>query len=423
MENLDIQTISLTAQQTEFNLCQELLQMERQFDCITFLSLLSLIFKRKIKNDELVQFLEANFLRQNDYKIMSFESLFRLLDDETKDFIENKLYIFKVITEEIYKYLDDNKKESSVTINDQVYNVINIIETCIDANYKSGGESSNMQLEIQNVKKRKYILTPTVGIALLNNNPYSFFVNKVLKINSLDEWQNSIDARFHGEIIHSIMEIFALKCRNILSKNNLADTMERLFDEVVKYVVIKNKVVINGFLQKKLLNIKDVAIKLEKECFLENRTAIVEKKYSMMIDGVKIEAKADRIEVNKMNKSLYIYDYKTGNLPTDKQENNGEKTQLLIIATILLNQAEYLDYQVKRLVYVDLSGKDELKLHNEYIDIANISLTEDRLKAMVNMYFENGEPIVQKMEYIEPSGMIYNNDIEMMKFYREPFLG
>ena len=161
----------------------------------------------------------------------------------------------------------------------------------------------------------------------------------------------------------------------------------------------------------------------EKECFLENRTAIVEKKYSMMIDGVKIEAKADRIEVNKMNKSLYIYDYKTGNLPTDKQENNGEKTQLLIIATILLNEAEYLDYQVKRLVYVDLSGKDELKLHNEYIDIANISLTEDRLKAMVNMYFENGEPIVQKMEYIEPSGMIYNNDIEMMKFYREPFLG
>jgi len=412
----------LSYKETEIILLNKILKNEDSFDNINFITILSLIFKRTIKNDNLIQMFETEFLRKNSYKINSLQDLYKELQNEDNIKYNNIVNIVKKIID----YLEKDKTLSNNDNKDfqQEKDIINIIEQYIKENFSKENINQNNQLHIQTQRNIKYGLTPTQGVAMLNNNPYSFFVNKVLKLSPIEQWTNNIDSRHYGEIIHRIMELFSYKTKNILKQDNttLKGQLEYIFNQTMMEVLQQNKIKINFFLREKINNIREIAIDMETEAINNGRIIEVEKKYKTIIDNIEISARADRIEIDNKKKEIYIYDFKTGQLPKNADEINGKKTQLLIIAMLILKQKEYKDFSIKRMRYIDISGKKNQK--NEDIDLAEISFIEPKIINMINQYFdENQQPIIENMKYIQPSNnMIYDNDIMIMKFARKSFI-
>lgn len=156
------------------------------------------------------------------------------------------------------------------------------------------------------------------------------------------------------------------------------------------------------------------------EALKKNYRVLSEKEYLTIIDGVRIYAKADRVEIDDKNRYIYIYDFKTGEIPSNDDEKNGTKTQLLIIAILILKLQQYKDYSIKRMQYIDLSGKENVT--NNDIDVNEIYNAENNIRQQISVYFSNGKPNVKNMIYIEPSGFLYQKDYYLMKFYRKKFI-
>ena len=400
---------------------ESILQNNGDLNLLTLLSLMSLFFKEFFKNDILVQYLEVNVLRQNAYKITNCKSLVALLEDfliEKNDSTEKQVIeIFIKIFNDIDKYFEVQQKpntsglyevikESFVNQKQNIDIVLNILNNV---------EQKQMATE----GKKVYTLSPTKGIAMLNNDPYSFFVSKVLNLEPIEDWNNTVSTKTHGLIVHQIMECFAKKCRNY-KYNADCDMLRRVFDESLTESLVKSNMQITSFLKQKLKKIKEIAVKLELDAIKNNRSVYAEYPLQTVINGVKIYAKADRIEFDNKNKLIYIFDYKTGTIPKNADEVNGTKPQLSIIAMLILKNPEYKDFLIKKMQYIDLSGKE--KIENQTIDTEEVAHVEKNIANQIETFFKNGEPIIEKMYYIKPSGSLYEDDIAVMKMYRENFI-
>ena len=428
----------------KINFINTIFQDLNNINTIKLMSLLSLVFKETFQNDKLIQDFEVYFLRKENYKITTFRSLIQTIEYCVKENFEKqekeKDLLFKCVSllENILKKIDTNISNNEVTNNkidpekfieamdvslkeNSVY-ILEYIET-----------TSKKQTIISFPNEKKYSLTPTVGIKMLNNNPYSFFVEKILGLKQIDGWTNNIDACLYGTLVHEIMQIFAEKCNKIKStfisnkdnkytKINIKNEFKKIFNETTSQASITTKIKINNFFKKKLLNIENIAVEIEYNAFKNNRIVFAEKSYSAIIDGIKVYAKADRIEIDSINQDIYIYDFKSGsNIPTKKDEENGSNPQLLIIAMLISKQ--YKNFHIKNATYVDISGKKDCKDEEFSITDSDISDIENNIKQQIKKYFHNGEPNIDKMSYIRPSLYhLYDKDVLIMKLYRNNFI-
>ena len=400
---------------------ESILQNNGDLNLSKLLSLMSLFFKEFFKNDILVQYLEVNVLRQNAYKVTNCKSLVSLL----KDFLIEKnnntekqvIEIFIKIFNDIDKYFEVQQKPNASGLHEVIKESFVNQKQNIDIilNILNNVEQKQMATE----GKKVYTLSPTKGIAMLNNNPYSFFVSKVLNLEPIEDWNNTVSTKTHGLMVHQIMECFTKKCRNYKYDADW-DMLRRVFDESLTESLVKSNMQITSFLKQKLKKIKEIAVKLELDAIKNNRSVYAEYPLQTVINGVKIYAKADRIEFDNKNKLIYIFDYKTGTIPSNADEVNGAKPQLSIIAMLILKKPEYKDYLIKKMQYIDLSGKE--KIENQTIDTEEVAYVEKNIANQIATFFKNGEPIVEKMYYIKPSGSLYENDIAVMKMYRENFI-
>ena len=147
---------------------------------------------------------------------------------------------------------------------------------------------------------------------------------------------------------------------------------------------------------------------------------MVEKDYSTIINGVNVYAKADRVEINYDNKEIYIYDFKTGTLPSNADEINGAKTQLLIIAMLILENQKYKDFHIKQMTYIDLSGKHNAR--NVVINNDGLIEIKNNVLQQISYYFDNGEPNENVLQYIKPTGLLYEQNYAVMQLHREEFI-
>lgn len=251
------------------NFSNVIVQNLEYLNIIKLLSLLSLIFKEKFQNDELVQHLEVCFLRKNSYKITTFSSIVEILEnqgfeqklqkEETTNFTVND--IFKKI---FFKINNDISSVDKISID--ANKLLEIISCAVDENGKlitkyildKKNTNSQIKIPIENNKKYKYTLSPTSGIAMLNRNPYEFFVSKVLNLKPIDDWDNNLNARLYGEIVHQIMQNFSNKIHSLsqtdinnLKKNINNESLKKLFNDSVNDVLCARKINNSIFLQKK----------------------------------------------------------------------------------------------------------------------------------------------------------------------------
>ena len=412
-------------------------KVEYDIDIKLFILLLKIIFKKQKDNDLFVQFLETKIIRQNAYRINDLNDLIEVICDNNIA-KENKWECFCVIAKEIIKIIDtfNNQIEEKKVFNyeEAIEKIISAIENNVE---DIKNKESEIQLTFDNIPQDKKIkLSPTSGIQQLNNNPYSFFVNKILDLKQLDKWQMKVDSTIYGNLIHNIAQDFTNCCKriylssfekelllfNIDTINNIdaffktAITTSFIFKQywdIIEYNCKKYSIKNNRFFLIKFINIFICLFKIEYEAKKDNRDVFAEKSCSIDINGIIITAKADRIEVDRNKKLIYIYDYKTGDVKTKKnEEQKGEKPQLSIIASILENIDKFNGYKVIRMRYIGLNGTD---IANNFadVDLEYIEYSKENLKELVNTFFENRKPRIEKMVFILQNIntiKLYNNE-------------
>ena len=333
------------------------------FDSQSFLTLISIICKQCGVDNATQQF-ETEFIRPNVYRLNTFPDCITLLSAEMqKSNSKNNIYVpFINIATQIHHLLQPAKEpqqnndlqyEVSVDKNLKYYQeIINIIANEISAyanKQTANTDNTGQQLTFDTgTDNNLYSLSPTQGLAFLNKNPYRFFIEKILGIKAVNDLDESVNTRLYGIIIHEIMYTYA----NICKTKQYENINKQLFLNIAMQTLFKYKLDNDIVLQAKLDILSNSAVEIERKAKQQSLEVLCEIQLSHIFNKVKITAKADRIEINHQTQEIYIYDYKTGQLPINTQELSGEKTQLAIIAILLSQQEQYKNYHIKKMQYI-----------------------------------------------------------------------
>ena len=399
-----------------------------EFDSQSFLTLISVIYKQH-NADAIVQWLETECIRPNVYRLNTFTDVIALLTTEKQSHPSKKdiLSLFINTAKEIHTLLQQVKEKPSTYSNlqyelntdkNQKYyqNIISIITNNIleytTMHKPQNTDNTGQQLTFDSATDGNlYSLSPTQGLAFLNRNPYHFFVEKILGLRPLNDWEENVNIRLYGIIIHEIMHSFAIICQ----KKQYQDINTALFLDIAMQKLLDYKLEKDIVLQAKLYALSNIAVDIERNAKRSSLEVLCETQLSHIFNKVKITAKADRIEINHNTKEIYIYDYKTGQLPEQKQELNGEKTQLAIIAILLSQHKQYVDYNITKMQYICLSGREkDLKLSK--ISPIIIQEVKNNLLMLIDYFFINGKPKYDKFVEIKPSSFVFDKTELAVKY-------
>ena len=396
------------------------------FDSQSFLTLISIICKQ-YNVDNILQKLETEFIRPNVYRLNTFTDCITLLSAEMqKSNSKNNIHApFINIVTKIHQILqtaktqqqnNDLQYEVNVDKNLRYYQaIVNIIANEISAyatKQTQYTDNAGQQLTFDIATDNNlYSLSPTQGLAFLNKNPYRFFIEKVLGIKAVNDWEENVNTRLYGIVIHEIMYTYANVCKTKQYEN----INKQLFLNIALQTLFKYKLDNDIVLQAKIDILSKLAVEIERKAKQQSLDVLCEMPLSHIFNQVKITAKADRIEINHKTKEIYIYDYKTGQLPTQQQELKGEKTQLAIIAILLLQHEQYKHYCIKKMQYICLSGRDkDNRLSN--IDTHIIPEIQDNLLGLIDYFFTNGKPNYDKFVEIKPSSSVFDKTELSIKY-------
>lgn len=169
-------------------------------------------------------------------------------------------------------------------------------------------------------------------IKTLIRDPYAIYARKILKLNSLDPLAPSASASLRGMIVHDILEAF-VKENHDPSDPDSRDTLMLIADRVLAKdcpwpavrVIWRSR--IEGFADHFLEGeIKRRAIGTPVDTEMMGETKLDTVDFSL-------KAKADRIDLTPENCAI-IYDYKTGAVPSGKEQKAFDKQLLLEAAMV-----------------------------------------------------------------------------------------
>jgi ATP-dependent helicase/nuclease subunit B len=232
----------------------------------------------------------------------------------------------------------------------------------------------------------------------LINNPYSFYVKKILNLNYIDFFKFETRAGDFGTFIHKAIDLYTKS--TFKGVNTFISIAKNLF----KFYKQDG----NIWWNEKIEHIANEFCLLEK-----TRHALLEKSFSeeygyMYINlpdkkKVKVICKADKIEVfpNYIN----IIDYKTGSVPTLKSIKDGKSMQLVIAALIVKYGSfpkvskEFNLRPVNLITYIKLNNFepywqvidieiDNDFLHKKYSDLVDLFTSFTKVNAKYK-YFDN----------------------------------
>lgn len=182
-----------------------------------------------------------------------------------------------------------------------------------------------------NARPKKLSVTQ---IKTLIRDPYAIYAREVLRLKKLDPLVMAADARTRGIAMHAVMEEFIAQhdiTDEASAKSVLLDIGERVFDEHMSWPMMQRLWVA------RLAELSDkfIADEIERQAvaspsFYEKRGSIPVADTDVTLTGV-----LDRIDLSP-DGTARVYDYKTGAIPTIKQQNAFDK-QLLLQAAMVEN--------------------------------------------------------------------------------------
>lgn len=173
---------------------------------------------------------------------------------------------------------------------------------------------------------------PVTAIKTLIRDPYAIYAQRILRLRKLDPVRPEPDARLRGQVLHLIVERFIRKRPEAETLDAAQARLLAIADEVLTAEVpfpsaqrlwrARIAAMARGFVQG------------EAERAATGTPVIIEEKGSVSLQNVAftLTAKPDRIDLLE-DGSIHIYDYKSGQLPSEKQVLFYDK-QLLLEAGI-----------------------------------------------------------------------------------------
>ncbi|KUP94799.1 double-strand break repair protein AddB [Tritonibacter horizontis] len=190
-------------------------------------------------------------------------------------------------------------------------------------------------------------------IPRLIRDPYAIYAKHILRLRRLDALLQEPDALLRGTVIHKVLEDFikaAQQDPETLSAQSFLDHAKTILEQEVPWPVARL------LWLTRLRKVAEDFVSGERIRLTRARPSGFETSGSVRLSPLdfEISAKADRIDVDERG-GLYIYDYKTGDPPSENQQKAFEK-QLLIEAAMAEHGAfaVYGAAQVERALYIGL---------------------------------------------------------------------
>ena len=182
------------------------------------------------------------------------------------------------------------------------------------------------------VKVRPKKLSVT-EIKTLIRDPYSIYVRRILKIEPLERLDKFSAYALRGIVYHSIFEKFMVSWHDDADLDWHIEKLKETASDIIK-VSTSNKI-LQKFWMKGINDISVSFINDERKRHQEATPIAFEQSGKLIIKDINFEisGKVDRVDLKK-NGAAIIYDYKSGTLPSLKQQVSYDK-QLYLLSLIL----------------------------------------------------------------------------------------
>lgn len=328
------------------------------------INLLANNVSKKLDEVEFLKEIESQIFRSLEAK---YNSKYKMLEDDTVYLDKNKAiliiddYLFSYGDLHYIKQIDKKINAMNIRLENiakciEGFNFINISENIehpkivdliekFDSNkilkqnqennenlerHAKNGVLFNMDAN-QSLDYKKNLTLSNSSIKRLIENPYFFYIEKLLNIRSFQVDDSFESPALKGKIVHKICEEFSKFCRN-----NKVDLIS--FKRISQLVLLQNyniSVEKNIFWKVYTNSIANKIIQIEKDADSMIKVEVERMIYGE-IDGIKIMAIVDRIEYID-EKTVNVYDFKTSksSIYSFNDEITGNNPQLSIIGLIL----------------------------------------------------------------------------------------
>jgi double-strand break repair protein AddB len=220
---------------------------------------------------------------------------------------------------------------------------------------------------------------PVTAIARLIRDPYAVYARNILRLKPLDPLRPGPDPRLRGQVLHRILETFMRHGDGADSpKARLIAIADAVLAEEVAWPSVR------ALWLAKLDRAADVF--LTESARHGGRPVLIEKAAGLDLPGLgfRLTARPDRIDVLPDGR-LHLIDYKTGDVPSEKQQAAFDN-QLLLQACMAVRGAfgPDLPQDVAMITYLGL-GANPRALTTGITD-EMLGITWDRLTALIARY-------------------------------------
>ena len=166
------------------------------------------------------------------------------------------------------------------------------------------------------------------AITSLIRDPYAVYARYILRLRPLDPLLPEPDARLRGKVLHEIFEGFA---RERPADETLADARQRLLATAERILTAEIPwPSAQRFWLARVARIADRFVAAEAARAARGVPAMLETSGAIMLEALdfRLTARPDRIDLLE-DGTLHIYDYKSGEPPTKKQQEHFDKQLLL----------------------------------------------------------------------------------------------
>ncbi|RLJ41288.1 double-strand break repair protein AddB [Litoreibacter meonggei] len=226
---------------------------------------------------------------------------------------------------------------------------------------------------------------PVTQIETLIRDPYAVYARYVLRLRPLDALHASADAPLRGLALHDVLERFIADTATHLPEHaaqKLTDMADEIFAEMVPWPATR------AMWRAKLARVAPWFIDTEHNRRQYARPLRQEDKGGVMLDGMDftLEGRADRID-EATDGALFLYDYKTGALPTKAQREHFNK-QLPLLAAIA-DRDGFKGLTRRKVIAADYIGLgSDPKQEGDRFDFGDLDKVWEDLTALIGAYME-----------------------------------
>ncbi len=250
------------------------------------------------------------------------------------------------------------------------------------------------------------------GIETLIRDPYATYARRILRLHPLDPLRQGPDARLRGSAVHAAMERFARGTPGPLpddAAERLRAALEEALEETAPWPGPRRLWLGRfGRVVPAFLEAETARRALGTPSHVERKGAL-----SFIDPPFTLTARADRID--DRGETVAIFDYKTGTLPSKKQQKHFAKQ--LLFEALMVTEGAFADVPQRRVEEVRY-----LSLGSRYADAGPedfgpdlIAATRDQLLALLRRYAA-GQPFISRLA---PDMLDHAGDYDHLARYGE----